>query len=468
MVAACGGGGGSSGGSSGGNPPPTGTGKTTFVSGAISGFGSVIVNGVHYESDSARVTLEGRSGTVGDLKVGEVVHLEAEIDAQGKAHARTIEQERLAQGVVQAVDPVAGTLTIGGLVVHVDANTMFDDSIPGGTLAGIVVGDRIEVHGFASATGDAQATRIEKADAGDNESELTGPLSGLDTVAKRFTVGTMVVDYSTATLERFPSTGPANGDLVEVKGTTLNGDGSLKATLVQKEDGGIDGKDGDGAELEGLVTRFVSPADFDVNGQKVTTAAATVYVGGTVADLKMDARVEVEGALDANGTLVAAKISFEHESHIEVNGLVATVDAAGGTLQALGTTFVVSDSTRKEDHVTDNQFFQLADLHAGDWVEVSGYLDPAGSGRVIATRLERNQPDSEVEIRGPADEFAPPTFRIVGTTIETNGSTRFEDGELDLSATDFFNQASGHTVDVKGSWNGSSVVADRAEIDHDD
>lgn len=467
LVAACGGGGGGTG-STGGSPPPTSTTKKTFVTGAISGFGSVIVNGVHYESDSAKVTLNGKSGTVGQLKVGEVVHLEAEIDAQGKAHARTIEQDRLAQGVVQAVDPVAGTLTIGGVVIHVDANTMFDDSIPGGTLAGIAVGDRVEVHGFAGATGDAQATRIEKADAADTEVELTGPLSALDAINKRFTVGTLVVDYATATLEKFPASGPANGDLVEVKGTSFNADGSLKATRVQKEDGDIEGRNGDEAEIEGLVTRFVSATDFDVNGQKVTTTVSTRFVGGTAEDLKVDARVEVEGTLDSTGTVVASKVAFEREATVKLSGLVVSVDAAGGTLVALGTTVVVSDATRKEDKVSDNQFFSLADVRSGDWVEVRGYVDPAGSGRLIATRLERDRPESQVEIRGPADQVAQPTFRIVGTLVETTTSTRFEEGETDLTATDFFSRAAGQTIDVEGQWNGASVVADKAEIEHED
>jgi hypothetical protein len=468
LLAACGGGGGGSS-STGGTPPPvTGTTRTTFVTGAISGFGSVIVNGVHYESDSAKVTMEGKPGTVGALQVGDVVHLEAEIDAQGKAHAKTIDQERLAQGVVQAVDPVAGTLTIDGLVIHVDAATMFDDSIPGGSLAGVAVADRIEAHGFASATGDALATRIEKADAADNEHELTGALTALDTVNKRFTIGTLVVDYAAATLQDLPATGLVEGDIVEVKGTVILADGALEATEVHKEDGGIDGKSGDGGEIEGLVTRFGSATDFDVAGQPVTTNASTSFAGGTFADLALDVQVEVEGTLDAAGKLVASMVAFQRDSTVELAGLVAAVDAAGGTFQALGTTFVVSDATRREDNVTGGKFFALSDLHAGDWVDVSGYPDPVGSGKVIATRLEKDEPRDQVEMRGPADQLVAPTFKIVGTDIETNGSTTFESNGSDMSAADFFTAAAGQTVDVEGTWNGSSVVADKAEIEHED
>jgi hypothetical protein len=466
FLAACGGG-------AGGNGTPsagTGSTKTMLVTGAISGFGSVIVNGVHYESDSAAVTLEGHSGTVGQLKVGEVVNLKATIDSLGNAHATTIDQQRLIQGVVQAVDVAAGTLTIGGQLIKTDNATMFDASIPGGTLAGIAVGNRVEVHGFVSASGDALATRIEMAAADDNEIEVTGPLSALDTVTHRFTVGTQVVDYSTATLEGFAASGPVEGDIVEAKGTTLLADGALMATKVHKEDGGLDGHQGDGGELEGLVTRFISPTDFDVAGQKVTTTAATMFVGGTSADLKLDARVEVEGTLDAGGTLVADKVVIRHESSLKLSAAVeaVTVDGLGGTLQTLGITFIVTADTRKEDDQTDNHFFSLADVHVGDWVEMSGYPDPAGTGKMIATKLERHGPEDQVELRGPSDQLATPAFKIAGVDIETMPDTVFEDGDTAISATDFFAKPAGLIVDVKGNWTTPSLLAAKVQIEHED
>jgi hypothetical protein len=458
LVTACGGGGGSSGASA------SGTGKTTHVTGVIAGFGSVIVNGVHFESDSAAVTLEGQPGTVGDLKVGEVVHLEATTDGQGRMHATTIDQERLIQGVVQAVDAGADTLTVEGQLIMVDDGTSFDDSIPGRSLTGIVVGDRVEVHGFVGSGGEAHATRIEMADAADAEIEVTGPISALDSAAMRFNVGTQVVDYSTATLRGFPASGLAAGDMVEVKGTTLLGDGALKATRVSLEDGGLDGHAGDGAELEGLVTRFVSDTDFNVSGHKVTTTGTTAFVGGTSADLVLDAMVEVEGMLDGDGTLVAAKVVFRHESTVRLAAPVEAVDAAGGTVQLLGVTVMVTLDTRREDNETDDHYFSLDDVHVGDWVEVSAYPDPAGSSKLVATRLERDGPENLVELRGPAVDLAAPTFSIAGLTIETTPETTFEVGDAQVGAGDFFALAVGQVVEVRGTWNGTSLIASLAEV----
>jgi hypothetical protein len=422
LLAACGG----SNGTNTTNPTanPAMAGKSAVVTGAISGFGSVIVNGVHYESDDAAVTREGRAAGVGDLKVGDVVTIKAEYDKDGVPHASAIDQDRLVQGPVEAVDVDAGSLTVAGQLIQVDADTLFDDSIPGGTLAGIAVGDRVEVNGFVSSTGEAHATRIELADANDDEIEVTGPIDSIDTMAKTLVIGTQTVDYTNATLEGFGDADPAVGDLIEVKGDSIDGDGVLIATKVEKEDHGLDGKAGDEGELEGLVTRFVSATDFDVNGHPVTTDADTMFVGGSAADLAADVKVEVEGALDADGKLVADKIKFKKDSTLKLDAQVDAVDATAGTVTVLGITFAVNNDTRREDGEGDERFFDLADLKVGDWIEIAGYPDNANAGVYVATKFERESPRDKVEMEGKAGTLAEPDFEIAGVTVSTTDPWR--------------------------------------------
>ena len=473
LVAGCGGGGGggeSSGGSVSNPPPPpvtAGSSKTVYVTGAIAGFGSVIVNGVRYDTDSAQVSIEDKPATAAQLRVGEVIHMQAEVDSQGVARARSIAQDHLIQGAVQAIDRVAGTLTIAGQVITVDNETMFDDSIPQRSLAGIAVGDMIEVHGFASSGSAARATRIEKAGPGETEVEVTGLVTNLDTNLRRFSVGSLVVDYSSATLEDFGSTGIAAGFLVEVKGTSFLADGALRATRVQREDHDFDGRDGDESEVEGFVTRFGSATDFDVAGQKVTTNASTSFVNGAAGDLKLNVKVEVEGKLDSTDTLVATKVVFKRQSSLRLSAKVESVDVAGGTFRALGVTIVVSSTTRKEDHESDDHFFNLDDLRVGDWVEVGGYSDPAGTGRLIAMKLERDEAEDEVELRGPASDIATTSLKVFGVSVELLPGTEFEDEDTRISASEFLARAAGQIVDVEGSWNGTSLLATKAEIERE-
>ena len=158
LVAACGGG--SSGDSS--SAPPAGSTKTVLVTGTISGFGSVIVNGVHYDTSTATVRIDDQPSSDDLLEVGEVIRLEAEVDDQGRARAKLIEQDHLLEGTVEAVDVAGGTLLIAGQVVRVDGDTSFDDSIVPRNLGGLRVGQRVEVSGLVGADGVIAATRVER------------------------------------------------------------------------------------------------------------------------------------------------------------------------------------------------------------------------------------------------------------------------------------------------------------------
>lgn len=466
-VTACGGGGGDDNSPGGATPPPAATTKTRIVSGAISGFGSVIVNGVRYDTSAAEVRIEDRPGTMSELAVGQVVRIEAEVDDRGGARARRIEQHHLMLGTVQAVNAAAGTVTIAGQVIRVDDDTSFDDSIAQGSLAGISTGDHLEVHGFTGSGGQARATRLERAGAGEVEVEVTGMVVAHDVAAKRFRVGSLVVDYSTAVLADFDAAGPRDGDIVEAKGREFLADGALRAQRIEREDDSS-GQSGSEVEIEGLVTRFVSATDFDVAGRRVLTTASTVYVGGTAADLRLDAKLEAEGTLDATGVLVAAKVVFKRSSSVRLAAPVEAVDTTAQTVRVLGLTVVVNAATRKEDKQSDDPFFALDDLRTGDWIEVRGYAGTPGSGQVIATRLERDEPEDEVELRGPASELQAPRFRILGVSVETLPATEFEDGEQRIDATAFFARAEGQVVDVDGRWNGTSLMASKAEIERED
>lgn len=465
LVAGCGGGGGdgSSGGTS--NPPPSGgTSQTVFVSGAITGFGSVIVNGVRYDTDSAQVSIENQPASAMDLKVGQVVRIEATVDANGNARAKSVSQDDLLQGPVTAIDVAAGTITVAGQVVTTDADTLFDDSIPTRSLNGLTVGDVVEVHGFVSAQG-VHATRIEMAGSGETEVEVTGLVANLDTTAQRFDIGDLRVDYSTATLEDFGSGGIAEGQLVEVEGRSFLSDGALRATEVEREDRRFGG-DGDKSEIEGLVTRFVSATDFDVAGQRVTTTSSTRYEHGVAADLALDVKVEVEGRFDAEGTLVASKVEFKRRSSARLTGPVESIDADAGTFTALGVTVVVSSTTSLEDHEGDDHFFNLSSLRVGDWVEVRGQPE-ADTGRLLASRLERDDADDEVELRGPASDVTDAGLTVLGVSAQFDAGTKFEDHDTPISRDEFLARAPGAIVEVDGTWTGAAIMVDEAEIEHD-
>ena len=132
-LAACGGGGGGA-----DDSGHTGASPFSYTAGAISGFGSIIVNGVRFD-DSAATVVDDQGHAVGHdaLQLGSQVEIEGgRIDrATGRATAMTIRVGSELLGSVSAVDAAAGTLVLLGQTIEVGASTAFDDSLPGGLAA---------------------------------------------------------------------------------------------------------------------------------------------------------------------------------------------------------------------------------------------------------------------------------------------------------------------------------------------
>jgi hypothetical protein len=459
VTTACGGGGG------GGDNPTAGIdrGGVTIAQGPISGFGSVIVNGVRYSTTSATVTLDDQPGTESDLRVGQVVRIEGTVNADGvTGTARTIRFDDELEGPVQSIDLAASRFVVLGQPVRVGAGTSFDDSIVPRSLDGLQVGQRVEVSGLVGADGVIAATRVERKAAAATV-EVKGVVSLLDATARRFRIGLLTVDYASSSLSGFSTGQPTNGDLVEVQGTTSGAD-LLLATRVEKRSASLSGSTSDSADLEGLVTRFVSAADFDVAGQRVTTTASTRYEGGTAVSLALDVNVEVEGGFDANGRVVATEIEFRREGDVELAGQVESVNAAGGALVVLGTTIRTTSLTRFEDQsAADLERFGLADLRVGDYVEVRAYREGGG---LVATLLERDDLEAGVELAGVATDVAPPNLNVAGIAVTTDSATEYRDNNGgSITAATFFAAAPGREVKVRGTLINNVVLAEQAELE---
>ena len=281
------------------------------VAGPITAFGSIVVNGVHYAVDHAAVEIDGDPGTAADLELGQVVMIDGERDAAGATGtADTVHFRTNVRGSISAIDSATSELTVLGYKVIVGPSTVLDLGMRPAVFSSLGVGDLVSVSGFVSAHGSIEATRVATAAAGDGLLAF-GVVSALDSAALHFNLGVRVVDYSQSVLiEGFASGGPSNGDRGTVKGTSLSATGALVASEVRHvvDD---DVQPGREAEVEGLITRFVSAVDFDVAGRHVTTTASTTYQGGDAGALALNLKVEVEGSTDASGTIVARKIEIE-------------------------------------------------------------------------------------------------------------------------------------------------------------
>jgi hypothetical protein len=443
-------------------PPVGGIGRTGIAQGPISTFGSVVVNGVRYDTSSAAFTVNGLSGSQDDLRVGQVITVSGTIDDNGvDGNADDVNFDDNVKGPIQSIDLGTSQIVVLGQTVLVNPETSFDDSISPTSIDGLSVDDIVEVSGLVDASGRITATRIELKPAG-TEFEVLGIVSAHNSASLQFNINNLVVDYSGATLDNFSGGQISDGDFVEAKGLTLNGNGQLVATRVELKNGLPGVADGVHIEIQGFITRFASATDFDVTGLPVTTTANTVYEGGNAADLGLNIKVEVEGDVDANGLLVATKVDIRRAKAVRATANVDSVNAGANSLVLLGITVSVDALTRLEDKSSaDVRPLTLADINAGDYIEVRGGEFPAGSGAILATILERDDVDADTILQGFVETISDPSFTILDVTIQTDGGTIFRDVDNSvMSATDFFNQlAPNSLVKAKGNEISDTVIS---------
>ena len=461
LAVACGGGGSGMGQSSGMQP--------VIATGVITGFGSIYVDGTHFQTTHATILKNGQAVDQSQLAVGEVARvMGSKNDVDDTGDADEVDVDEAVNGPISAIDTTAGTVTVLAQTVKINAGTSFSKDIQPPDITGLKMGDVIHVSGLTDSTGTIVATRIELGNAS-SPLQVVGTVASLDSAAHTFKINALTVDYSSANLTGFMTGAPSNGDVVEVQGTSYDSmTQTLTATHVQREMTEQEEAGGDHeVEREGLITRFASATDFDVAGKPVTTTSSTQYRNGTAANLALNVKVEVEGTLNSSNVLVATVVTFERNGDIELQGPAADVNATAGTLTVLGVQITVpSTTTRFEDEGESAMaMFKLSNVSAGDTVRVHGYESPAGSGKVVATRLERVAMSTTVIVKGPFTAGTSPDFTVLGITIDASAATIHDGrgGTLTLAA--FLTQAAGHEVAVRGTLSGMVVNASEIFID---
>lgn len=365
--------------------------------GVVTGFGSIFVNGVEYETQGASISIDGVNDLETSLGVGDIVILKGSVNADGLTGTATsvISADEL-EGYVLDVAGLGidgtGTLNVMGQTVTVTADTVFDSNTKASVLD-LVANDIVEVSGFSDGTGNILATRIETKNAAEDV-EIKGIVATLDTNTMTFTIGGLTVDYSGAA--DIPAN-LANGLFVEAKTTSALSGTTMMASKVELEEDGdieIDGEAGEDMKVQGMVSD-VTATSFRFNGQLVELASLELDNDFDLTLLSNGMTLTVEGHMDANGNFVVDEIEQEHASELEAEGTVTAKTASTVTVMvgSTATTFDISTKTRMIDEqdqgVVPLHYFSLADVAIGDFVKIEYYLDTA-SGSNVATELKRD------------------------------------------------------------------------------
>ena len=447
VAAALAGCGGSS--SSGGDTPTAAATPQTTV-GQITGFGSIYVNGVEYETSGSSYSVDDSTASGDDaLAVGMVVKVQGSVNADGRTgRADAIYYDDELEGPVEnlgtdANDAAIKTFTVMGVSVRVEqGKTNFkgedDASFSFDTIAN---GDNVEVSGEFS--GDILvASYVEKQDASDDDFEAKGTVdqyNGSDAfvlILRNSATLNVTIDAGA----EIPSAGVADGQFVEVEGTIpdpVNAPDSLLATKVELEDDDrIGDDDDDDVEIKGTLNFDVDSGTWSVRDVELAFDGATEYSPESLEDGIADQSaaglyVEVEGTY-VNGALNVDEIELEEEDlefKADVADVVAT-DARDGTVTlsfgaATGTVDVrVTPDTMflNDDAVVH---FDLNSIMMGDKVEIDART--GDDGLFYATSLELED-DLGYEIEGPVEAIDDVSINVLGVTFVIDMNTLFEDG----------------------------------------
>jgi len=280
---------------------------TSSVVAPISGFGSIIVGGIEFDTNGALVTIEGDPAQVSDLKLGMVAMVRGVVDPRGaRGVAQRVAVEHLAEGPLEAVDVAAGTISLLGQQIITNPATVFDPT----PLSQLVQNEYIEVGGFFDASGRIRATRVARKFQ-NLEIAVKGYVVGLDAQAGTFQLGGLTVDFHSAIITGAPQGGLQNGLLVEVGADVPPVGSVLSATDVDVKNPSAIADEGDGLKVEGFVTQISSPTVLEVNrNQRVQLTPKTRFEHGSPGDLVLDAHVDIDGVAGADATLVATKVDF--------------------------------------------------------------------------------------------------------------------------------------------------------------
>lgn len=452
LLTACSGGGGG-----GGDSTSSGSSGSLSSTGTVTGFGSVFVNGTRFNTSNAIIIRGEQQVLESDLNLG----MQVSVQANSSNSASRVEFEEDVEGPVDVNDN-SGTFSVMGQTVITNAQTVFDN----GGLATLTPGTVAEVSGFRNANDDIVATFVENKGNGAalNDYEVIGIVRNLNTAAMTFQIDDLTVNYNAADVNDLINGVPMLDQLVEVKDANkayVANSFMLSATKVELQapfGGGAN--PGARVEIESVVTRVISPSMFEISNLTIVTNGNTQFLFGTADQIQVGTRLEVEGTIDSFGVLVASKVKFEDNDA----RIIGTVFAKGvNTVTMLannGVVVTVTPQTDLEDN-TSNNAFSFADIQVNDYLEIRGFIGT--NSALIATELEREDPDQDARIRGPVSAFdaVAGTVTILGITLNTNAQTQFEGlNDQVIAASTFFNSLTAGLTIVQGQWDPFNNITD--------
>ncbi|MBD3655067.1 MULTISPECIES: DUF5666 domain-containing protein [Marinobacter] len=437
VLAACGGAGGGATIADGGI---RGTGASV---GPVSGFGSVFVNGVRFDTADILnrvVDSDDGIGSEAELAKGMILRVNGEWAADGQGTAESMAYDDSLRGAITVTrpwDPVtlSAEIAIYGQTVQIDRQTV----IQGKLVADLADGDLVRVSGWRLATGGFRASYIGLLTGGsEDDVELEGRIDtvGFNPDQNHFQINGLRIEYSDDAFDDdFTEAGLVAGRIVEVEGRIeLRDSGPVLVAreIEEDDDRRYRSAAGAGIEFAGPVAAAYEAASgtFTTNGITVRIDSETRLDDLTLSDLQPGLLVQVEGDVLDDGSVQADEVGLR-EANARVEGAITTgPDLTAMTLEVGGVLVRVTGLTLIADD-DETTRLALADLQSGQQIEVEGIeRESGGEVWLEALKIGRDDDDdaaSRFELEGRLGDIDGQGITVLGVQLLINGTTEFDD-----------------------------------------
>ncbi len=414
--------------------------------GPITGFGSVIINGVRFNDESADIRDDEDSRlSRADLRIGTMVRLEGATDSRTGGAASKIRVMPSVRGRVDSIDTVANGLTVLGQRVVIDSSTVSDGITPAAPLK---VGDWVVVHGVNGNAAIA-ATLVERTNDVDQIS-LRGVVSNLNRAARTFNINALSVSYANAVLTP-ESIELSDAAQVTVRASVAPQAGVLVAARIRLHGNGADRQgNAESIEFKGIVESTAQNGGaIIVSGTTVLPANSEVIAkGGFV----IGQRVQIKGRF-RDEILIAERVTAENPGVMPGSDRARLLGTASNRVgKLINVNGVEVDAS--EAAVAGGS---IESLPAGTFVEVNGATTTNESGMVVrasSIRISKHPANDRAELAhkgrklyGAVYEFVSISqFKINGVTVDASGA-RLRGGDATALCDDLYLEISGQIKD---------------------
>lgn len=397
--------------------------------GAITGFGSVYVNGVRYNTDEAQFSHNDIESSEDALSVGMQVTVNSIQPADNsQAIATEVTYSAHAKGRISGIDLSSQSLSVLGQIYLVNELSQFEDI----QFNELHINNFVEISAIATQNGQYYISHL-AIDEQDHDQKIRGSVTHLNTDTKTFNLGQLVINYHNSDINGTIR----EGAQVEVESDNAPIDFVLLADEVTVTS--LIPTSGELIAIEGIITDFEDDI-LTVNQQSFKLHDNTDFTLGDEDSLIVGAQISLVATTQGEELALINSIRVEQVNELEIEGVVTSISVNSFTLA--GQEFTVDEFTHYEDD-SDEQLrrFNFENINIGDILSVNAF---ESQSILVARSVEREKQNDEeqiTEFKGPVTAFDLPTLSVKGITVTTNTLTEFENqSDQDITQTQFFSE----------------------------